>query len=49
MEQEFDDRYLPQLGIDDLFNTPTQKVIEFLNSIKINRKNDEDPDDEKIA
>lgn len=49
MMQEFDDRYLPELGTDDLFNTPTQYVIEFLNAIKIIRKDKEDPDDEKIA
>lgn len=44
--QEFDDRYLPIIGSTDLFNTPTQHVIEFLNSIKIIRKpEEEDPDD----
>jgi len=50
MMQEFDDKVLPQIGTDDLFNMPTQHVIEFLNSIKIMPKKDmEDPDDEKTA
>lgn len=44
--QDFDDRYLPTIDSNDLFNTPTQHVIEFLNSIKVLRKpGEEDPDD----
>ena len=47
--QDFDDRYLPTIDTNDLFNTPTQHVIEFLNSIKVIRKpEEEDPDDKEI-